>query len=127
MLYLIRGLPGSGKTTFVENVFTDAFHFEADQYFYDEEGEYNFDPSKLELAHRYCFRVTKEKLKKGYDVCVSNTFTTEKELEPYLELAKELGVEVTCLILENRHGNESVHNVPEETVEKMRNRFSVRL
>ncbi|MNH05797.1 hypothetical protein D3C79_651440 [compost metagenome] len=61
------------------------------------------------------------------DVIISNTFTTEKELKPYLALAEECGYRVTTLIVENRHGNSSIHGVPDETMTKMRNRFSVKL
>jgi hypothetical protein len=29
--------------------------------------------------------------------------------------------------MENRHGGVNIHNVPEETLEKMRNRFEVKI
>jgi hypothetical protein len=29
--------------------------------------------------------------------------------------------------VENRHGNSSVHNVPEETIEKMKKRFEIKI
>lgn len=60
-------------------------------------------------------------------IFVSNTFTTEKEMKPYLKMAEESGYHVVSLIVENRHGNKSVHNVPEETMTKMRDRFSFKL
>jgi hypothetical protein len=63
----------------------------------------------------------------GQEIVVSNTATTERELEPYLKLAKSYGYIVVSLIVENRHGNKSVHGVPDETLEKMRKRFSVKL
>lgn len=61
------------------------------------------------------------------EIVVSNTSTTEKEMQPYLDLAKEFGYTVVSLIVENRHGNSSVHGVPKETLEKMKNRFEVKL
>jgi hydroxymethylpyrimidine/phosphomethylpyrimidine kinase len=48
-------------------------------------------------------------------------------MEPYFEMAKNHGHEVTVLIVENRHGNKSIHDVPEETIQKMKNRFSIKL
>jgi hypothetical protein len=48
-------------------------------------------------------------------------------MKPYLDMAVETGHEVTVLIVENRHGNKSVHNVPEDTIQKMKNRFSIKL
>ena len=57
------------------------------------------------------------------EIIVSNTSTTEKELQPYLELAKKYDYKVVSLIVENRHGNKDIHGVPEETLVKMENRF----
>lgn len=137
-LYLIRGLPGSGKSTFAE-MFAgslDACHHEADHFFHTKEGpsgtqvwteEYNFDASKLYQAHKACQGWTSDCMQDGCDIVVSNTFTTEKELKPYLEMAARYGYKVTTMIIENRHGNASIHGVPEETMTKMRNRFSVKL
>ena len=97
--------------------------FEADQFFEDKE----WSRDLLGQAHTECFNKTKEALKRGMIVAVANTFTTEKELRQYLNLAEELNVPVTSIIVENRHGNKSIHNVPEETLIKMKNRFSVKL
>ena len=60
-------------------------------------------------------------------VVVHNTFTTEKEMEPYFEMAKKLGYRVATVIVENRQRSVSVHGVPEATMEKMKNRFSIDL
>lgn len=132
-LYLIRGLPGSGKSTFAEELATslDACHHEADHFFHYTDGvwheDYRFDATKLHAAHQACQKWTQDCMCDGCDIVVSNTFTTEKELKPYLQLAKMLGYRVVSLVVENRHGNESVHGVPEETMTKMRDRFSVKL
>lgn len=136
VLYLVRGLPGAGKTTFINTLMvmfedgcTYAEHFEADQFFYDDKGNYNFDASKLGAAHTQCQRNTYEAMESGADyIFVSNTFTTEKELKPYLDMAKDFPhYDVVSIVLENRHGHESVHNVPEETMVKMQDRFSLKL
>ena len=43
-LIIIRGLPGSGKSTFAKSL--NCTHFETDMYFTDSEGNYNFMPQK---------------------------------------------------------------------------------
>jgi hypothetical protein len=137
MLILVRHLPGAGSSTFASNiqaVYSQAgislkVH-SADDYFYENGQiymEYEFDASKLYLAHMECLCRTRADLILKKDVIVTNTFTTEKELSPYLELAKELDVQLISLILENRHGNSSIHNVSEETIEKMESRFVIKL
>lgn len=128
MLYLIRGLPGAGKSTFARQLASTfcAEHVEADMFFMLR-GQYVFDVRELHNAHKWCQERSEFLMDLGRPVVVSNTFTTEKELKPYLALAEKYGYRVTSLIVENRHGNQSVHNVPEETLVKMKNRFSVKL
>jgi predicted kinase len=138
-LYLIRGLPGSGKSTFAKKLsesIRDCYHYEADQYFYIEKDQYGrdrlgltyrFNPDRLYHAHRWCQDGVDAWMEVGVPVVVSNTFTTEKELQPYLALAEKWEYNVTTLIVENRHEGVSVHDVPRETIDKMRNRFSVKL
>jgi predicted kinase len=60
-------------------------------------------------------------------IVVSNTFTQEWELEKYFELAKKYGYKTFSIVVENRHGGTNVHEVPEEKLEQMRNRFSIKL
>lgn len=51
-LYLIRGIPGSGKSTFAQNLYSFGMVeavIEADDYFYTD-GVYQFDPSMLGSA-----------------------------------------------------------------------------
>ena len=125
---LIRGICGSGKSTFAKQLveyyhclYNNATHLEADQFFEDADGNYNWNPELLYAAHKWCQSSTYEALKKGNTVVVSNTFTTKKELKPYFEIAKEFNIIPVVILCENQFGN--VHNVPEETLEKMRSRF----
>lgn len=134
-LYIVRGLPGSGKTSFVKNLMNlcvngsaSAEHFEADQYFYLKDGKYTFEPSLIGAAHFNCRHNTKNAMLNNVEnIFVSNTFTTEKEMKPYFQLATEFDYKVVSLVVENRHGNSSVHGVPEDTLVKMKDRFSLKL
>lgn len=111
-LYLIRGLPGSGKSTLARKM-SEAMglkHFEADM-FMPKSG---FDPSYLSSAHEGCFGNTVHALHEGYSVVVSNTFVKIWEMMRYLNLPYPHTV-ITC---EGEYG--SIHNVPEQTVAKMR-------
>lgn len=129
MLYIIRGLPGSGKSTLAKTLADtlSALRWEADQY-HMRDGVYAWNPENQYVAHRWCQDGVRECMRLGHkSVIVSNTSTTEKEMKPYLDMAAEYGYSITSLIVENRHGNSSIHNVPEETMQKMQDRFSVKL
>ena len=134
-LIILRGLPGAGKSSFANFMWSSGVIFEADKYFYDEKGNYNFDASKLHAAHKWCQGEVETAMILNYtsggeyypEIIVSNTSTTEKEMQPYIDLAKQYDYKVVSLIVENRHGNKSVHGVPDETMEKMKNRFEIKL
>jgi len=124
-LILLRGVPNSGKSTFAKII--GGLNFEADNYFMIDE-VYQYIPSKIKDAHRYCQESVEANMKRGENkIVVSNTFTQEWEMEPYFEMAKQYGYKVFSLIVENRHGNVNNHNVPQDKIEIMRNRFQIKL
>ena len=129
-LFLVRGIPNSGKSTFAKEL--DGIHFETDNYFMVD-GEYNFDSSKLKEAHQWCQNEVNNAMILNHTanindrIVVSNTFTQEWEMKPYFEMAKEWGYTVFQIIVENRHGGVNEHGVPEDKLEIMKNRFEVNL
>ena len=126
VLYIVRGIPGSGKSTFAKTL--GGQHYEADMYFINENGEYNFDVTKIKDAHKWCQSFVETDMVLEYPkIVVSNTSTQEWEMEPYFKLAKEYGYTVFTIVVENRHGGVNQHGVPEDKLEQMRNRFSIKL
>lgn len=123
-LFLLRGLPGAGKSTLAKSL--SGIHLEADQYFM-EDGEYKFDASKLKEAHAKCQNAVRVWMGSQDRIIVSNTFTQAWEMQPYYELAEKYGYRVYSLVVENRHGGESIHNVPKEKIEEMARRFNVKI
>lgn len=102
---------------------------------------YNVDSSKIKDAHAWCKSETESRMHVAnimetknpgvrhnlVKIFVANTFTQEWEMEDYINLAKKYGYDVVTLIVENRHGGQNVHNVPDSTLEKMKNRFEIKL
>lgn len=83
-LVLIRGAPGSGKSTRASKL-KGYVHFEADMYFIND-GVYSFDPDLLTAAHQWCIQKTLDSLEQGSKVVVSNVFANAWEIKPYIEL-----------------------------------------
>lgn len=127
-LVLVRGLPGSGKTTFVANMMVEnSVEFSADDFMYADGQE--FDPARLAECHKKCQDAVRTVLAENSNatVFVHNTFTQTWEMEPYFEIAGETDTLVHTIVVENRHGNNSVHDVPDGTMSRMRQRFDVNL
>jgi len=119
ILYIIRGLPGSGKNTLGTALTNGSGHvYSADDYFMDFDGSYNFDPSKLSAAHEGCKDGVRNALEKGYSpVAVANTFSQKWEADPYFVMAGENGYSVVVLECQSEFGSE--HGVPAATVAAM--------
>ena len=132
-LILLRGLPGSGKTTLAKIILqlrsTDEPEvLSADDFFEDKEGDYNFDPTKLKEAHNYCqFRCSERMRQQKAKIVVANTFTQEWEMDEYFKMAERYNYRVHTVVVENRHGNENIHGVPEDKLQQMKNRFQIKL
>jgi predicted kinase len=126
ILYIVRGIPGSGKSTFAKTL--GGQHYEADMYFVTPSGKYEFNPTKIKDAHQWCQSFVKTDMILEYPkIVVSNTSTQEWEMKPYFDLAKEFGYTVFTIIVENRHGGKNQHDVPEDKIEQMINRFEIKL
>jgi predicted kinase len=131
-LILLRGLPGSGKSTLGDIILRtpqqDPNVLSADDFFIDENGNYNFDSTKLQEAHSQCQLKCAERMKLQLSkIVVANSFSQVCEMGPYFEMAETYKYRVHTVIVENRHGNSNIHNVPDEKVEQMRNRFHFKI
>lgn len=119
---IIRGLPGSGKSTLAARLSKEmnAVHVEADM-FHMKSGVYDFKVENQAAGHNWCKTTVRSVLEDGGSVIVSNTFTQKWELDPYFSLAKRFGIIPVVIVCKGDYG--SIHNVPEDTIMRMRNRF----
>lgn len=118
MITIVRGLPGSGKSTYAASL--GVRHIEADQFHMDGL-VYRFKLENVGLAHSWCMDETRIALLDGLAVVVSNTFTRVQEMMPYFIMAKEFGIPVKVVEMRNNYGN--VHEVPQHVLDTMRNRW----
>ncbi len=130
-MIIIRGLPSSGKSSLAKILASASPNSvaicSADQYF-NNGGAYKFDKDCLKDAHAYCKHKAHYECTNGTQlVIIDNTNTTKKEYQYYVDIANHFGYNVRSIIVETTHSNKNDHNVPDETVQKMKRRFKVNL
>ena len=132
-LILIRGLPGSGKTSLANRI--SPLNTCADEFFMNEDGQYDFDPSLLPDAHQWCLHNTGELLALTQEddeiepvVVVHNTFSMRWEIEPYLQaFGRHHRIHVIDLfdggLSDSELFNRNIHGVPLKGIQAMRSRW----
>ena len=124
-LIILQGAQGSGKSTLAKKIQTKYPEFQiisTDEYWGPD---YNFEMSKLGIAHRWNQDRCRNLCISGCSIIVDNTNKNMKEIKPYLDLAKEYGYFVTVMRPNNPWSYDAVqcfqrntHKVPLETIQR---------
>jgi predicted kinase len=150
-LIIMRGLPGGGKSTYVQTATLGALASGArsiavcstDDQFLDANGNYVFDASKLGVNHKANQDKAARMMAAGVEfVYIDNTNTTHKEMRPYKDLAKTYGYEVEEVLVGRERlfpgmdgtqydfedyidlcTKRNTHGVPRDAIMKMARRF----
>uniref|UniRef100_A0A8B9PYY5 NEDD4-binding protein 2-like 2 n=2 Tax=Apteryx owenii TaxID=8824 RepID=A0A8B9PYY5_APTOW len=94
LLLILRGLPGSGKSTlsrFLLGQNCDGIVFSTDDYFRQQDG-YTYNAAQLGDAHDWNQKRAKQAMEQGKSpIIIDNTNTQAWEMKPYVEMALEKG------------------------------------
>jgi predicted kinase len=130
-LILLRGLPGAGKSSLANILSENGKYpvFAIDDYFTNKiTGEYVFNFAENYLAYHQCEILCKQAIAKGITkVFIDNTFTLDWELTPYFKLAAEFDYMLYVITVEKYHDNKNVHDISQEQLEKMAEKYKVKL
>jgi predicted kinase len=118
---IMRGIPGSGKSTFAKQKYPSATVCSADHYFTDREGNYSFDIDYIQEAHEHCREEFAEAiaLEEGL-IVVDNTNLSMNAMEYYINKAKVHNyyiVFVRMVVPVDVAIKRNIHDVPPETIE----------
>ncbi|XP_078513281.1 NEDD4-binding protein 2-like 1 [Lissotriton helveticus] len=133
-LYLIRGLPGSGKTTLtrqLKHAFPSAVTFSTDDFFINEDGTYEYSPDFLGEAHMWNQKRAKKAMKNGKSpIIIDNTNIHAWEMKPYVLMALQNNYEVIFREPETRWkfnvqelARKNSHGVPKEKIQRMKEQY----
>lgn len=127
-LIILRGLPGSGKSSLAKVLSEDQWPvYSIDSYFTDPvTKEYKFQFDKNHLAYKNCESQTERAMIANTEkIFIDNTFTLEWEMEPYFKLASMYNYTVYVMTVENRHKGKNVHHIDETQIMKMAEKYKV--
>lgn len=127
-IYFVRGLPGSGKSTYAKKILRADTICEADDFF-TKDGKYLFNPKKLNKAHEMCYKkfidaideALKNPVKKNSIIAVCNTFSRKWEIKKYIDYCKNNNLNYIIIKMDTQYKN--IHNVPERSIENMKERW----
>jgi len=119
---VLRGISGSGKSTYIKTHYPTAIVCSADDFFMIN-GEYHFNPSLLGKAHEQCFKYFLLCLEdKKPLIAIDNTNLEPWTFAGYVQVARAYGYEVEIVRLEVDQevaGNRNLHGVPLSKVKQM--------
>lgn len=135
VLILMRGLPGSGKSTRARELLStgpSGIILSTDDYFAHKDG-YHYDPSLLGAAHEWNQRRARSALHDGRSpIIIDNTNIQAWEMKPYVKMALESGYKVDFCEPDTRWKYDpyelekrNKHGVPQEKIAQMMDRFSI--
>ncbi|MEQ1595652.1 MAG: AAA family ATPase [Casimicrobium sp.] len=119
---VLRGLPGSGKSTFASLLARSQgfVHLEADGHFMVN-GKYVFDPLRVADAHAVVVRDALSALQAGRKVAVANTHVRLWEMAGIVGAVRLAGRKL-CFV-ECLNDWDNIHDVPQSALDAMRTRW----
>lgn len=127
-LFIVRGLPGSGKNTFIDALDAQATIIGSDDFLVNQMGAYEWSPERHRDALQKADAAVVSAMERGdARIFLHGVFDEAAHMQKFFDLAKVHGYTVFTVIVENRHGGVSIHGVPPETMTRFRQDFDIKL
>lgn len=127
-MYILRGLPGSGKSTKANEIGANVNVFGSDSFWGDE---YDFDESRIGEAHRWNQKRVLDAINQNLSpIVVDNTNVSMYEFKPYVQMAIKHGYDIEFVEPDtpwkfdaNELASRNKHNVPLDVIQSMLDRW----
>lgn len=123
-LYIMVGLPGSGKSTFTKTL-SNPIICSADHWF-EKSGKYVFDQSQIVPAHRAAQNKCLDSMLQSKPlIVIDNTNLTDKDRKPYEDMAQKYSYEIIYVVFEpnkkkiKTYAKRNLHGVTAAVLEVM--------
>ena len=120
ILYIVRGIPGSGKSTLIKKITKNIV--ELDDYYNEKYGYYKFSYDEVPQSHKYALnKIEKMMIDKLDEIAVIDSFIKNKDFDQYKKLAIKYNYKPIEIIVHSDF--KDIHNVPIKRLEEMCNEF----
>lgn len=131
-VHIVRGLPGTGKTTFVQKRFNGILQLENDQCWVTADGKYEYGVGHKyprERVANYMEDMLINAMLQEVNVAVSSVFCHLDSVANIVDLAKVYNYDFKIWLMssENRRIFHNVHNVPKQAIKTMEDEFVYQL
>jgi predicted kinase len=134
-LYIMVGLPGSGKSTYAKNFIKDKdIEYLSSDSLRAVYGKDETDQSVTSIVFGHIKKKVDESLKDGKNVLVDATSVNRKERSDYINTAKKYGAKVVAIVFKmdrqgliernKKRGEQGGRVVPDWVIDKMLNKFA---
>ena len=127
IIHIVRGLPGTGKTTFVQKQFPGMLQIENDQFWITGDGKYEYGTveNPREACDNYVKVMAMTAMQQKVNFAVSRVGCSERSVRELVELAKTFNYDfhIWRMSSENTAVFHNVHNVPDDAMKFMKDNF----
>jgi predicted kinase len=120
---IVRGISGSGKTTYVAEELPDAFVISSDALYVDRKGDYKFQRRRVGEVHEKCLTEFRAALgRREQLIAIDKCNLSWAAIKPYVQLATEHGYKVSVVTIAcdvDTAFRRNVHGTPRNKIQQM--------
>ena len=120
ILYIIRGLPGAGKSTEAHKI--GCLVIEPQDHYSTQAGKYKWRIEEIEMADKAALEMIRTAMEHELDIAIAEILPKLDDIAPYLRLAKEYGYTAKVRDLKisiEESARRGTHKVPEADTTQM--------